>query len=165
MANWYQGNIRYQQQDEKGRLKTINEVYLVDAVSYTEAEARIYDIAADVASEFQISKLAKMRLNEVYFIENGGEIWFKIKIHFLVFDEKAGKDKKVPAIMLINAQNPREAYDALKDKLGKVEDYVITDINTTPILEVVPYEQEENPLKNGNFKPLSEVIDRETLQN
>ena len=60
--------------------------------------------------------------------------------------------------MLINANNPLEAYNLLVERLGTVEDYQITDINITNILEVIPYEKpEEKILKSGNFRPLAEV--------
>ncbi|MDP5120079.1 MAG: DUF4494 domain-containing protein, partial [Spirosomaceae bacterium] len=42
MAQWFQANIRYTQQDEQGKQKTVNEVYLFDSVSYTDAEAKTY---------------------------------------------------------------------------------------------------------------------------
>jgi Domain of unknown function (DUF4494) len=157
MSVWYQAAIRYQQPDEQGKNKTINEVYLVDAVSYTDAEARIYDAIASNLAEFFLSKLTRMRLSEVFFVEDGAETWFKVKVQYITFDEKTQKEKKVPYNMLINALDPREAFDLLKERLGKVQDYVITDVNITNILEVIPYEKEEDPLKGGNFRPLAEV--------
>jgi hypothetical protein len=154
MSLWYQAAIRYQQPDEKGNNKTISEVYLLDAVSYTDAEARVYDAVASNLAEFHLNKLARMRLNEVFFVEEGAETWFKVKVQYITFDEKTQKEKKTPYNMLINAANPREAYDLLAERLGKVQDYVITDVNITNILEVIPYEKDDDPLRNGNFRPL-----------
>ena len=158
MSLWYQATIRYQQPDDKGKNKAITETYLLDAVSYTDAEARIYGAVASNLADFHLSKLSRMRLNDVYFVEEGAETWFKLKVLFVTFDEKAQKDKKVPYNMLINAANPREAYDLLAERLGKVVDYEITDVNITNILEVIPYEKDAaNPLEGGNFRPLAEV--------
>ncbi|MCU0324609.1 MAG: DUF4494 domain-containing protein [Spirosomaceae bacterium] len=158
MSNWYQGKIRYQQQDEKGRNKTINETYLVDAVSYTDAEARMYKAIASNIPDFHLSKLARMKLAEVFFIDEGSEIWYKAKVQYIAFDEKTQKEKKIPYNMLINADNPLEAYNLLKERLGSVQDYQITDLNITNILEVIPYDEKEEKLKHGNFKPLAEVL-------
>ena len=158
MSNWYQGKIRYQKVDEKDRAVKITEVYLVDAVSYTDAEARIYETVASNTPDFQLFGLSRMKLSEVFFVENGSETWYKMKVNFVSFDEKAQKEKRTPFNMLINAENPLEAYNLLTERLGTVEDYLITDVNITNILEIIPYEKpEEKILKTGNFKPLAEV--------
>lgn len=159
MSNWYQGKIRYQKVDEKDRTIKITEVYLVDAVSYTDAEARVYETVASNTPDFQLFGLSRMKLSEVFFIEGGSETWYKVKVNFISFDEKAQKEKRSPFNMLINAENPLEAYNLLVERLGTVEDYQITDINITNILEVIPYEKpEEKILKSGNFRPLAEVL-------
>lgn len=159
MSNWYQGKIRYQKVDEKDRTIKITEIYLVDAVSYTDAEARIYETVASNTPDFQLFGLSRMKLSEVFFVDGGSETWYKLKVNFISFDEKAQKEKRTPFNMLINAENPLEAYNLLVERLGTVEDYQITDINITNILEVIPYEKpEEKILKSGNFKPLAEVM-------
>jgi hypothetical protein len=60
--------------------------------------------------------------------------------------------------MLINAENPRDTYEALVKNLGTLGDYLITDINITTILEVCPYVPENELLKKGNFRPVAEVL-------
>lgn len=160
MATWYQAKIRFQQQDEKGNNKTINQAYLFDAVSYTDAEARVYNQFASELPEFQLVGLNKMKFHEVFFIENGAEIWFKCKVQYIVFDEKTQNDKKVPFMMLLNAHDIKECYGLLEEKLGSVQDYIISDINATKILDVMPYEEPEASEKAipANLKPLSEVM-------
>ena len=158
MATWYLGKIRYQKEDEAGSLKTINEAYLVDAVSYTEAEARMFEIVASNTPDFQLTNLTKMKLSEVFFEENGSEIWYKAKVQYISFDEKTQKEKKTPHIMLINAENPKDVFEALTKNLGNLNDYQITDINITTILEVCPYIPENELLKKGNFRPVAEVL-------
>jgi hypothetical protein len=158
MATWYLGKIRYQKEDEAGSLKTINEAYLVDAVSYTEAEARMFEIVASNTPDFQLTNLTKMKLSEVFFEENGSEIWYKAKVQYISFDEKTQKEKKTPHIMLINAENPKDVFEALTKNLGNLNDYQITDINITTILEVCPYLPENELLKKGNFRPVAEVL-------
>jgi len=158
MSAWYQGKIRYNKVDEKDRTIKITEVYLVDAVSYTDAEARIYSTVASNTPDFHLFGLSRMKLQEVYFVEDGAETWFKVKVNFMSFDEKSQKEKRTPFNMLINAENPLEAYNLISERLGTVEDYQITDINITNILEVIPYDAVEEKLKQGNFKPLAEVL-------
>jgi len=158
MATWYLGKIRYQKEDEAGSLKTINEAYLVDAVSYTEAEARMFEIVASNTPDFQLTNLSKMKLSEVFFEENSSEIWYKAKVQYISFDEKTQKEKKTPHIMLINDENPKDVFEALTKNLGNLNDYQITDINITTILEVCPYVPENELLRKGNFRPVAEVL-------
>jgi hypothetical protein len=157
MSAWYQGKIRYQKIDEKDKTIKITEVYLVDAVSYTDAEARIYATVASNTPDFHLFGLSRMKVQEVFFVDEGAETWFKVKVNFMSFDEKSQKEKRTPFLMLINAENPLEAYNLISERLGTVEDYQITDINITNILEVIPYEEVDEKLKHGNFKPLAEV--------
>jgi hypothetical protein len=160
MATWFQAKIKFVQEDEKGVARNINQVYLFDAVSYTDAEARAYQHLAAEVPDFQLTGLTKMKLNEVFFEENSSEIWFKCKVSYIIFDEKSQKDKKVPYVFLLNAHNIKDAYDILEGKLGSVQDYIITDIGATKILDVIPYEEEESqePQITPNLRPLSEVI-------
>ena len=154
MATWYLGKIRYQKEDDAGSLKTINEQYLIDAVSYTEAEARLYEIVASNTPDFLLVSLAKMKLSEVFFEENGSETWYKLKVVYISFDDKMQKEKKTPHMMLINADKPEDAIAFLTKKLGYLNDYQITDVNITQILEIHPYVPENELLKKGNFKLL-----------
>jgi ribosomal protein L20A (L18A) len=81
-----------------------------------------------------------------------------MKVCYLSFDEKTKKEKKTPFNMLINAENPVQAYHLLVERLGTVDDYQITDINITTIAEIIPYEKPEQKILNsGNFKPRSEL--------
>lgn len=155
MATWYLGKIRFQREDDAGSLKTITEQYLIDSVSYTEAEARMFEVVASNTPDFQLISLTKMRLSEVFFEENGSEIWYKLKVMYISFDEKTAKEKKTPHMMLINADKPEDAIAFLVKNLGNLNDYQITDVNITQILEVCPYLPENELLKKGNFKLLN----------
>lgn len=170
MPNWFLGKIRYQQpiddatvgtrNEEFIKLKTITEAYLVDAVSYTEAEARLYqEIAANTGGsarpDFEITNINRMKLADVFFSDEGGEVWFKVKAMFITDDEKTGKQKKTPSLMLVNAETPRQAYDRVEQSLKTALDpFEITDVNTTKILDIFPYNEEEQ----RRLRPLAEVM-------
>jgi len=163
MATWFQAKIKFVQEDEKGVARNINQVYLFDAVSYTDAEARAYQHLAAEVPDFQLTGLNKMKLNEVYFEENSSEIWFKCKVSYIVFDEKTQREKKVPYAFLLNAHTIKDAYTILESKLGTVQDYIITDIGATKILDVIPYEEDNDleepvPVVTERMKPLAEVM-------
>lgn len=160
MASWYLGKIRYQKEDETGRLKTINEAYLVDALSYTEAEARLYKQILTEAQDFMVNSIARMRLADLFAYEQG-EKWFKAKVIYFSVDDKSGKEKKVVNYMLVNADDIGQALERITESLRTMLiPYETTDINLTPILEVFPYESEpeEEVVLPPNFRPVSEVM-------
>lgn len=156
MPTWYSAKIRYQKEQENGSLKTINEVYLVDAETYTDAEARIYGIVADNTPDFTISNLSKVRLSDVF---NYGEEekWFKCKVVYVSIDDSNGREKKITNYMLVNAENAKQAYERIEDALKTMLiPFDITDVNLTPILEVHPYSSEEKA--PAGFRPLADVL-------
>ncbi len=160
MASWYLGKIRYQKEDEAGSLKTINEAYLVDAVSYTESEARLHKLIVTGVSDFSVSSIGKMRLADLFTYEAGDQ-WFKIKVIYFSVDERSGKEKKVVNYMLINADGIHQALERITDSLRTMLiPYEITDINLTTILDVFPYSSEEDKEEEipANLRPLSEVL-------
>jgi hypothetical protein len=65
MAQWFQANIRYTQQDDQGKQKTVNEVYLFDSVSYTDAEAKTYGFVAQNWPDFQLISIKRLKMQEV----------------------------------------------------------------------------------------------------
>lgn len=160
MASWYLGKIRYQKEDEAGSLKTINEVYLVDAISYTEAEARLYKQIVTGATDFSVASITRMRLADLFTYEDG-EKWFKCKVIYFSVDEKSGKEKKVVNYMLINADGIDQALARITESMRNfLIPYETTDINLTSILDVFPYsaEEEEEVEIPANMRPLAEVM-------
>ena len=168
MPNWFLGKIRYQQpiddatvgtrNEEFIKQKTVTEAYLVDAVSYTDAEARLYQEIAANTPDFEITDISRMKLDDVFFSEDGGDVWFKVKAMFITDDEKTGKQKKTPSLMLVNAETPKQAYERVELSLKTALDpFEITDVNTTKILDIFPFNAEEP----RNLRPLSEVAERE----
>jgi len=139
MATYYEGKISYLKETDNGSLQNIKEVYLLDAISYTDAEAELLRRLQESIKEFKIEGIRKMKLAEV-FIQDIGNVFFKMKVLYITFDEKSQKEKFSPHFYIINADDPAEAYNTLKKNLGTLNDYKITDINTTPILQVFQYE-------------------------
>ncbi|WP_338876493.1 DUF4494 domain-containing protein [Spirosoma sp. SC4-14] len=166
MPNWFLGKIRYQQpiddanvgsrNEEFIKQKTVTEAYLVDAVSYTDAETRLYQEIAANTPDFEITNISRMKLADVFHHEDGGETWYKVKAMFITEDERTGKQKKSPSVMLVNGENPKQAYERVELSLKTALDpFEITDVNTTKILEIFPYNEEDK----RNLRPLSEIIE------
>ncbi|GAB3989993.1 DUF4494 domain-containing protein [Spirosoma daeguense] len=168
MPNWFLGKIRYQQpiddsnvgsrNEEFIKQKAVTEAYLVDAVSYTDAESRLYQEIAANTPDFEITNINRMKLADVFHNEDGGETWFKVKAMFITEDERSGKQKKTPSVMLVNAENPLQAYERVEQSLRTALDpFEITDVNITKILDIFPYSEEAS----RNLRPLSELVSPE----
>ncbi len=142
-ATWYECKVKYRKLDEaSGTLKVKTEPFLVDAISYTEAESRITEeIQAYLAEseEIKITNIKVANYAEIHPFENSDR-WFKSKISLIAFDEESGKERKTNEYLLVQANDVKEAYDntvqVMKDTMG---DYPIPAITESPIMDVFPY--------------------------
>ena len=144
MNNWFECKISYEKTMENGMQKKVTEPYLVDALSFTEAEARIIEeIRPFISGEFAITGINRAHYAEVFFDWNGDR-WFKVRVHFLTIEEKSGMEKRTLAKMLVQASNLEEALENFKKGMkGTMADYVIIEVSETPLMDVFPYEAGE----------------------
>ena len=140
MHSWFLSGVKYEKTLESGMQKKVVEYYLVDALSFTEWEARtIEEIKPLVSGEFQIVSIKKENLSEIFFNENGDR-FYKAKVNFITLDEKSGAEKKTAAYMLMQASNIEEAKNVLTEGMkGTLADYVIESIKETKIMDVYPF--------------------------
>jgi hypothetical protein len=135
---------------ENGLVKKVNEPYLVDALSFTEAEARIIDeITPYISGEFTVSDIKRANYSEIFFsTEDAADRWFKTKLQFITLDEKSGTEKKTSTQVLVQAADLRDAVKKLDEGMkGSMADYVIASVAETALMDVYPYtaEPDEKP--------------------
>lgn len=154
MRTWYQCKVKYAKENEEGLLKSISEQYLVDAVSFTEAEAILHDrLGSQIRGDFQITHESKSNIVDVFFYEDA-DIWYKGKITYLVADGESGREKKVTQYMIVTAEDVRQAYDRIQESMSNMlVSFRVPDITETGIVEVFPFEKDEEELPS-NFKPI-----------
>jgi hypothetical protein len=144
MKTWYSCKIKHTKENEEGILKQVTEAYLVDAVNYTEAESRIYEIAQEIThGEFFITQITKTNITElVKFTED--DDWFKSKITYLAADDDSGKEKKINVYLLVCAKNVGEAFEHINRYLsGMLVPYEVPSISRSNIIEVFPFQSEQ----------------------
>lgn len=139
--NWFLCKVSYEKILENGMQKKVTEPYLVDALSFTEAEARIIEeMSPFITGEFTVSAVGRAKLSEVFFNEDGDR-YYKAKIYFITLDEKRGIEKKTAAQMLVQASNLKEAITVLEEGMkGTLADYTIASIAETQIMDVYPFD-------------------------
>ena len=137
MANWFECKVRYDKLQENGAAKKVNEPYLVDALSFTEAEARITEEQRPfISGEFSVSAVKRTKIAEIFFFE-GGDRWYLVKVGFITIDEKTAAEKRSNSLILVQAPNFKEAYDNfVKGMAGTMADYEIVSITETPLMDV-----------------------------
>lgn len=137
MANWFECKVRYDKAQENGAVKKVNEPYLVDALSFTEAEARIIEEQTPfISGDFSVSAVKRTRISEIFFNE-GGDRWYMVKVAFITLDEKSGTEKKTSAFILVQASDFRSAFENFnKGMEGTMADFEIQSIAETPLMDV-----------------------------
>ena len=137
MANWFECKVRYDKMQENGAVKKVNEPYLVDALSFTEAESRITEEQAHyISGEFSVSAVKRTKISEIFFNETGDR-WYMVKVAFITIAEKTGVEKKTSTLILVQASTFKEAFDNfLEGMKTTMADYEIQSITETPLMDV-----------------------------
>ena len=140
MHSWFECKVSFEKVLENGMQKKVTEPYLVDALSFTEAEARIIEeIRTFISGEFTVTDIKRARLSELFFNENGDR-FYKIKVYFITLDEKSGAEKKTAAQMLAQACTLKEAIAVLEEGMkGTMADYTIASVTETMLMDVFPF--------------------------
>ena len=140
MHTWFECKIRYEKVMENGMNKKVTEPYLVDALSFTEAEARIIEeITPFISGEFTVSGVKRANYSEI-FEDETGDRWYRCKLGFVTLDEKSGAEKRITTNVLVQAGDLREAVRNLDEGMkGTMADYVILSVAETAIMDLYPY--------------------------
>lgn len=137
MALWIETKVRFDKTMENGRVKKVTEPYLVDALSFTEAEARIIEeVTPFISEDFKVSAVKKTNIAEI-FRDDSGDKWYKVKVGFITIDEKSAVEKRKASYILVQASDFKNAYDNfLSGMKGTMADFEIAAITETPIMDV-----------------------------
>ncbi len=140
MNSWYTVKVKYTKEFQDGTLKRVTEPYLVNSVSFTDAEARIYqEVGEFIRGEFLVTSIAKTDFADIFQYDDT-DIWYKCKVSYVSEDADSGKEKKVNNNFLVSAANARDAYDRIEESLkGLMVTYEIPNIALTQIVEIFPY--------------------------
>lgn len=144
MNSWFTVRVKYTKQLENGTLKRVTEPYLLAAMTFTDAEARIYEeLGSYIRGEFMVVGIARTDLSDIFQYEDSAT-WFKCKITYGIEEEDGDKKKKVAQNFLVSAPDVKEAYSRMEESLaGLMIDYQVLSIVSSPILEIFPYRDEE----------------------
>lgn len=137
MANWFECKVRYDKMMENGMVKKVNEPYMVDALSFTEAEARIIEEQTPfISGDFSVSAVKRTKISEI-FRDDTADKWYLVKVAFITIDEKTAVEKRSVSQILVAGSDFKNAYDNFMEGMkGTMADFEIVSISETPIMDV-----------------------------
>lgn len=143
-TNWYECKVKYRKTDSNGSQKVATEPYLVDALSFTEAESRINEKMREyISEEFKVTNIKPVNYAEIVPNENY-DTWFKSKVILFAYDEETGKERKQNIYLLVAANTVDGAFTntihAMKNTMGE---YSIPSVSETAIVDVFPFTSSE----------------------
>lgn len=141
-SNWFVAKIRYEKVMEDGLQKKVTEQHVVDALSFTEAEARIIEeMSAYISGEFTVEDLKKAPFKEIFFDDSASaDKWYQARLAFITIDEKTEKEKRSNVNYLVQAGSMDGALKAINEVMGgTMIDYVTCKVAETPIMDVFEY--------------------------
>lgn len=144
--NFFECKVKYLKVMENGLQKPVTEAYLVDALSYTEAESRFLEkILPFMFDTFEVDSITRVKIHNIFFNEKeSADKWYKCKLSFIIVDEKSGAEKRSNAFFFVQASDLREAIKYLDERMkGTISDYEIIAVTETLIMDVYPYEEDK----------------------
>ncbi len=153
-ANWFETTVRYEKTMEDGMQKKVSELYVVDALSFGEAEEAITrEMSAYISGEFEVKNINPAAYGEVFFSENANDDrWYKTKLQFITIDEKTEKEKRSSVTYLVQAATINSAIKNIDEVMGgTMIDYVIANISETRIMDV--FEHKASVKQEHDDKP------------
>jgi hypothetical protein len=139
MHKYFLVKVKYEKTSEEGKVVKVSELYLVDALSFTECEARIVkEMEPFISGEFEVAAITKKNYTEI--VENelaGFDKWFECKLNFITLDEEKGVEKKTPVFILVQSDFVGTANDMIESHMkDSVSDYTIEGVKETKIIDV-----------------------------
>jgi len=146
MHNWFECKIKYEKNAGDGKILNVGELYLVDAMSFTEAEARIIEeMRPFISGDFKVENIKRARIYEM-FPNAKGDKWYRCKLFFISLDEEKGVEKRTGASIYVQATDIKDAWDGLQEGMkGSMADYEVASIAETAVMDVYLYQNTPNP--------------------
>lgn len=137
MANWFECKVAYHKMVENGMQKKVTDTFLVDALSFTEAEARVIEeVTPFVSGDMDVASVKKTKISEI-FRDDTADKWYLVKVAFITIDEKTAQEKRAISQILVAGSNFKGAYDNFMEGMkGTMADFDIVTLSETNILDV-----------------------------
>lgn len=156
MALYFECKVRYEKMGENGLVKKVNEPYLVDALTFTEAEARVTEeVKPFISGDFDVAAAKKTKIAEIFWASiDIADRFYLVKVNFITIDEKTGQEKKAANLILVQSSDFHGALNRFEEGMkGTMADYEIAAISETPIVDVFNYAAKTTTETNNPQNP------------
>jgi hypothetical protein len=143
-AEWFECRIQYEKLMDDGMQKRVKETFVVDALSFTEAEQRIMEeMSSLISGTFEVDDIKKAAYKEIFFSDDDlADRWYKAKLEFITIDDKSGKEKRSGVTYLVQAGTLHSAVKNIDEVMGgTMIDYVIASVAETKLMDVFEYKK------------------------
>ena len=171
-ATWFEAKIQYEKVMEDGLQKKVVEQYVVDALSYAEAENRIIEefcrkreqcqarlsnaecsskstegqMSAYISGACEMKDLKKAPYKEIFFDDQDPQAdrYYKAKLEFITIDERTEKEKRSRVTYLVQASDLHRAMKNVDEVMsGTMIDYEACAVDDTKIIDVFEYQKQQ----------------------
>lgn len=175
MQTWFSCKVKYQKIDEHGKQIRANETYLVEAINFTEAETRIFEMMEQYGNgDIIVSGISKTNFSEIINYEDG-QYWYKAKVTWEDVSDDSGKISKITNYLLVAANSVLQTYERVEEAMESMMVPIdIPAISLSPVMDVFPLFNEEDeaikipdnltPVSNFENEAKNQITD-ETLDN
>jgi len=140
MRRWYTVKVKYTKKIEKNGeedYKQVNESFLLPAVSFTDAEARITkEISSSASGEFLVHAMSLTEICDIFRNQDGGQ-WYLCKIVISEEDDR-GKVSNIKQNYMVEGISVQDASEKLDKKLSDAMfSYETTNVALSNIIDVL----------------------------
>lgn len=137
MTNYFECRVSYDKTLESGAVKQVTESYLVEAMSFTEAEARItQQMQPYMSGDFTVSAVNRRKYEDVLLDDDRDKL-YHVKLMFITIDEKTAAEKRKPSYLLVQARDIADVLSQVEILMSdSVTDYDIVSVSESRILDV-----------------------------
>lgn len=138
-TTWSECSVRYERQGENGMETKVTELYVVEALSFGDAEESITrEMSSYVSGTFEVKNINPAAYGEIFFSDSPtDDKWYKTKLSFITIDEKTEKEKRTTVSFLVQASNFNGALKNIEEGMkSSLIDYVVANISETKIMDV-----------------------------
>lgn len=141
-SEWFECKVQYDKVTDDGTNKKVTELYVVEAISFTEAESRIVEeMSQYISGEYEVKDIKKAKYKEIWLSDDvSADRYYKAKLQFITLDEKSGKEKRSNFVSLVEASTLNNAIKGIDEVMGKTAiDYTSVEAKETKIIDVIEY--------------------------
>lgn len=143
MKEYIEANVKYDRAAENGALKPVTDRYIVDAITFSEAESRLLEeVGPFAAGEVVVKDMKRVQYMEIFeCTDDSADKFFKVKISIISYDEEKEKERRTNAAILVQASDIPNALDRMREQMKSyMMEFDIVNVADTKIMDIYHYQ-------------------------